>query len=93
MNTCRGGTPNLLFTLLAAAAVCGAYRTGAAETAPATTSPKPPTVTPETGSYDVGLLLGSQMQHNGLAPVLSLEALNRGVKDALGGRARSKSVV
>ena len=89
MNTCREGTPNLLFTLLAAVAVAvfGAYRTGAAETAPATTSPKPPTVTPETGSYDVGLLLGSQLQHNGLAPVLSLEALNRGVKDALGGRA------
>ncbi len=32
-------------------------------------------------------MLGSQLEHNGLAPILSLDALVRGLKDALGGRA------
>jgi FKBP-type peptidyl-prolyl cis-trans isomerase FklB len=44
-------------------------------------------VTPEAGSYDVGLMLGSQLEHNGVAPVVSLDAVIRGLKDAIGGRA------
>jgi FKBP-type peptidyl-prolyl cis-trans isomerase FklB len=72
---------------------------GAAETAPATALPKPPVVTPavappvtppvtpEAGSYDVGLMLGSQIEHNGLLPILSLDTLIRGLKDAVGGHA------
>jgi len=39
------------------------------------------------GSYDIGLLLGSQLQHNGVVPKLSQEALIRGLKEAVGGRA------
>jgi FKBP-type peptidyl-prolyl cis-trans isomerase FklB len=62
----------------------------AAPTTPAATAPKPPPVAPEVGSYDVGLMLGSQLDHNGLLPpVLSLDAVIRGLKDAAGGRAVS----
>ena len=42
-------------------------------------------MTPEVGSYDVGLMLGSQLEHNGLVPILSYDALIRGLKDAVGG--------
>jgi FKBP-type peptidyl-prolyl cis-trans isomerase FklB len=52
----------------------------------ATTAVAPP-VTAEAGSYDVGLMLGSQLEHNGLLPILSLDALIRGLKDAVGGHA------
>jgi len=50
-------------------------------------APKPPAVTPEVGSYDVGLMLGSQLEHNGLVPTLSLDTLIRGLKDGVGGHA------
>jgi FKBP-type peptidyl-prolyl cis-trans isomerase FklB len=69
--------------------VFGPPRAGAAETAPATAPPTPPAVTSEAGSYDVGLMLGSQLEHNGLLPILSLDTLIRGLKDAMAGRAMS----
>jgi FKBP-type peptidyl-prolyl cis-trans isomerase len=89
MNTGRRRTLARVIALLAAAG-CGA--TGAAAAPPAAvaqaaTPPKAPAATPEAASYDVGLLLGSQLQHNGLAPVMSLDALIRGVTDAVAGRA------
>jgi FKBP-type peptidyl-prolyl cis-trans isomerase len=59
----------------------------AAAAAPATAAPKPPAVTPEVASYDVGLMLGLQLEHNGVAPIVSMEAVIRGLKDAAGGRA------
>jgi FKBP-type peptidyl-prolyl cis-trans isomerase len=37
-------------------------------------------------SYQVGLLIGDQLEHNGLASKLSLDQLIRGLKDGLGGR-------
>jgi FKBP-type peptidyl-prolyl cis-trans isomerase FklB len=43
-------------------------------------------VTPEAGSYDIGLMLGSQLEHNGVVPLVSLDAVIRGLKDAVGGR-------
>lgn len=52
----------------------------------ATAQAKQPTVSPEVGSYDVGLMLGNQLEHNGLVPVLSLETLLRGLKEGMGGR-------
>ncbi len=76
-----------MLALLAAVTVCGPTSAGAAETAPATTPPKPPTVTAEAGSYDVGLMLGSQLEHSGLVPTLSLDTLIRGLKDGVGGHA------
>jgi FKBP-type peptidyl-prolyl cis-trans isomerase FklB len=57
-----------------------------ATAAPAATSPPKPLVSSEVGSYDIGLLLGSQLQHNGVVPNLSQESLLRGLKEAMGGR-------
>jgi FKBP-type peptidyl-prolyl cis-trans isomerase len=89
--------PNLLLALVTAVSVCGPACAGAGETipamaaaaaaAPATAAPKPPAVTPEVASYDVGLMLGLQLEHNGVAPIVSMEAVIRGLKDAAGGRA------
>jgi FKBP-type peptidyl-prolyl cis-trans isomerase FklB len=91
MNTRRYQIPSLLFALLATATVYGSpvAAPGAVvtETTPAPTVPKAPAVTPEVGSYDVGLMLGSQLEHNGLAAVVSVDTVIRGLKDALGGRA------
>jgi FKBP-type peptidyl-prolyl cis-trans isomerase FklB len=90
MNTCLPQNSALLLALLAASAAYGsplaAPRVMAAETAPATTAPKAPAVTPEAGSYDIGLMLGSQLEHNGVAPIVSVDALIRGLKEAVGGR-------
>jgi FKBP-type peptidyl-prolyl cis-trans isomerase FklB len=89
MKTRRALT--LLLAVLAATTMYG-LPAKAAETAPATTPtattpPKPPAVTPEVAGYDVGLMLGTQLQHDGVTPSLSSDALIRGLKDALGGRA------
>jgi len=101
LTAIRVRNPNLLLALLTAVSVCGPANAGAAATipamaaaaaaAPAPVAPpapaaaKPPAVTPEVGSYDVGLMLGSQLEHNGLAPTLSLDTLIRGLKDGVGG--------
>jgi FKBP-type peptidyl-prolyl cis-trans isomerase FklB len=81
-----------MLALLAASAAYGSPVAApgavvAAETAPAAAAPKGPPVTPEVGSYDIGLMLGSQLEHNGVAPIVSLDAVIRGLKEAIGGRA------
>jgi FKBP-type peptidyl-prolyl cis-trans isomerase FklB len=90
MNTCRAHNPALLLALLAAATAYGspAATPGvvAAETTPAPAAPKPPAVAPEAGSYDIGLMFGSQLEHNGMLSIVSLDAVVRGLKDAAGGR-------
>ena len=54
----------------------------------ATTAPKPAPVATDVGSYDVGLLMGGQLDHNGLGQKeLDVEALLKGVREALSGRA------
>jgi len=65
------------------AATTTTVATGAADAA-ATPPQKPPP--PALGSYDVGLVLGGQLEHSGLGPVLSLDELIRGLKESLGGR-------
>ena len=40
----------------------------------------------DTQSYDVGLMMGSQIVHDGLGQQISIEELIRGLKDAIGGR-------
>jgi FKBP-type peptidyl-prolyl cis-trans isomerase FklB len=80
-------SPARLLVLLAAATVSGVPGARAADAAAPSTPPKPPAVAPETASYDLGLMLGSQLQHNGIAPTLSMDALIRGLKDGVGGRA------
>jgi FKBP-type peptidyl-prolyl cis-trans isomerase FklB len=87
MNTCRARHPNFLLTSLAAVIVSGPPSVGAAETAPATAPPNPAAVTSEAGSYDVGLMLGSQLEHNGVVGIVSMDTVIRGLKDAVGGRA------
>src|SRR5258708_1146480 len=91
MNTCRAQNPTVVLALLAAAAAYGSPvatpSVVAAETTPAATAAKAPPVTSEVGSYDIGLMLGSQLEHNGVAPIASLDAVIRGLKDAVGGRA------
>ena len=37
-------------------------------------------------SYDVGLVMGAQLSHDGLGPQLSFDALVQGIRDALAGR-------
>jgi FKBP-type peptidyl-prolyl cis-trans isomerase len=48
-----------------------------------------PAADPPTTSYQVGLLLGDQLDHNGLASKLTLNELIRGLKDGLAGRAQT----
>jgi FKBP-type peptidyl-prolyl cis-trans isomerase FklB len=73
-------------TTLVAQSVSTAAAEGAVSAAPGSAATPTNPVTPETGSYDVGLLLGSQLAHSGLGPVTSLQALERGLKEALDGR-------
>ncbi len=86
-----------LWVLLAALA-SGLPGARAAETSPDATPPKAPSAASGTppkaapvqskeGSYDVGLMLGSQLEHNGVVPILSMDAVIRGLKDSVGGRA------
>ena len=54
----------------------------------ATAATKPAPIAVDVGSYDVGLLMGSQLEHNGLgAKELTLDALLKGIREALDGRA------
>lgn len=57
-----------------------------AESAPPNPPVKAPTIAPDVGSYDIGLMLGSQLEHNGLVPLLSVDSLIRGLKESTGGR-------
>jgi FKBP-type peptidyl-prolyl cis-trans isomerase FklB len=77
MNPCRART-TLLLALLTGPTGFAAPAAPPAATAPAVSS--------AVGSYDIGLLLGSQLQHNGVVPNLSQESLMRGLKEAIGGR-------
>ena len=54
----------------------------APQTAPS--SPAPPSA--EAGSYDLGLMLGTQLVHNGLGKAVSRKELMRGIDDALAGK-------
>ena len=91
MTTCRVANVTFLFALLATASAVGAPVATPGAVVTETTQPaaaaKPPAVTPEAGSYDIGLMLGSQLEHNGVLPQLSLDTVIRGLKDAVGGRA------
>jgi FKBP-type peptidyl-prolyl cis-trans isomerase FklB len=80
MNPCRARTSIFLLASLTGPA---AFAAPPVANAPAAA----PAVSSEVGSYDIGLLLGSQLQHNGVVPKLSQEALIRGLKEAVGGRA------
>jgi FKBP-type peptidyl-prolyl cis-trans isomerase FklB len=84
----RGGW---IIALAALSAACGAAPAGPViTTLPAAAAPpQPPAVAPEVASYDVGLMFGGQLSHDGLDTQISSEALIRGLRDALGGRAVS----
>ena len=90
MNTRRAQNSTLMLALLAAATASGspvaAPGVVAGQTTPTAAAAKAPPVTPEVGSYDIGLMLGSQLEHNGVAPIVSVDTVIRGLKDALGGR-------
>ena len=75
--------PSSIAASLPAPSVAAAAAPTAA--APAATLPKAP-VSPQAGSYDVGLMLGNQLKHNGLVGVLSMDDLVRGLNDAVGDR-------
>jgi len=77
----------LLLALLVAGTASATTNVAPTAVAPDAAAPKAPAVSPEVASYDLGLLLGSQLEHNGLAGSLSLEALTRGIREAVGGRA------
>jgi FKBP-type peptidyl-prolyl cis-trans isomerase FklB len=89
MNLCRARTPILFIALLSGAAGRAAPPVGQVAgklTAEAPPAAPAPVVSSEVGSYDIGLLLGSQLEHNGVVPNLSRESLLRGLKEAMGGR-------
>ncbi len=81
----------LAFLICAAAyaSPCSAVESMQAAAPPKTsaTSPPPRAINSEQGSYDIGLMLGSQLEHNGVTPALSLDAVIRGLREAVGGRA------
>ena len=58
-------------------------RTAVAET------PEPTTASPETASYDVGLVLGGQLRQSGTSEAIQWDALVRGLKEGLAGAAAS----
>ena len=92
MSTRRTQNPALMLALLAATAFGSpdaalAAVAAVAQTTPATSTPDGPAIAPETGSYDIGLMLGSQLVHHGVAPTVSVDAVIRGLKDAIDGRA------
>lgn len=61
--------------------------TAAPATAVAATPDHPASAASATlSSYDVGLVMGDQLTHDGLGPQLSIDALVQGIRDALGGR-------
>jgi FKBP-type peptidyl-prolyl cis-trans isomerase FklB len=45
-----------------------------------------PPVSTDAGSFDLGLVLGNQLAHNGLAATISRAELQRGIEAALGGK-------
>jgi FKBP-type peptidyl-prolyl cis-trans isomerase len=49
-------------------------------------APASPAIAPVDGSYDVGLMIGSQLANSGLVPTLSRDALEAGIEAALGGK-------
>lgn len=60
--------------------------------APAAPTPPPaPVLTPEQASYEFGMTFGEQLRHAGLHQNLSLDAVMRGVKDAIGGKKLSSA--
>jgi FKBP-type peptidyl-prolyl cis-trans isomerase len=103
MKTCGARQGTLMLALVAATTAYGSPTVppGVVAATAQATSPAPspatmaspgdapakPPVAPKVGSYDIGLLLGSQLEHNGLVPVISLDTVMRGLKDAVGGRA------
>jgi FKBP-type peptidyl-prolyl cis-trans isomerase FklB len=101
MKTRRVRNPSLMLVLLAATTAYGAptVSPGAVASAlPASTGaqapvlpaalPNPP-VSPQVGGYDIGLMLGTQLEHNGVVGIVSTDDVIRGLKDAVGGRAMS----
>jgi FKBP-type peptidyl-prolyl cis-trans isomerase FklB len=49
-------------------------------------APQSPVIAPADGSYDVGLMIGSQLANSGLGATISRDALMRGLEAALGGK-------
>jgi FKBP-type peptidyl-prolyl cis-trans isomerase FklB len=81
-----------VWTLPAALALCAPMLDAAAApiASPALTtaaSAKTAPIAPKEASYDVGLMLGNQLDHDGLNSTISMDQLTRGLKDALGGQA------
>lgn len=92
MRKCRDRNPELLAAVLLAAGTGAAWNAQSTPASPALVSSPAPTAAktspppaPDVGSYDLGLLMGGQIEHSGLAPVLSMDAFVRGLKDALSG--------
>lgn len=60
--------------------------------APAAPTPPPaPSLSPEQASYEFGMTFGEQLRHAGLQENLVLDAVMRGVKDAIAGKKLSSS--
>jgi FKBP-type peptidyl-prolyl cis-trans isomerase FklB len=91
MRSPRNPVLRLAPAALLAATLAGSGALATEATTPsagaATGAPKVAPVAVDVGSYDVGLMLGSQLEHNGLAPQLSVDTLLRGLKDGLAGHA------
>jgi FKBP-type peptidyl-prolyl cis-trans isomerase FklB len=87
MRTWRSWNGARGFALVTALTLAGAPAAMADDAVPPAAASRPAAATPEVASYDVGLMLGGQLEHSGLVPLVSLDALVRGLRDAVGGRA------
>ena len=61
------------------------FATGSESPTPVQASAPPPP--PGIASYDIGLMLGNQLERNGIAPTLAVDELVRGLRDGVAGKA------
>jgi FKBP-type peptidyl-prolyl cis-trans isomerase len=87
LRTRQGLDRAFCLALLTIGVACSSAVAVADDPAPNAAPPRPPAVSAAVASYDVGLMLGSELEHNGLRAVVSLDDLIRGLKDSVGGRA------
>jgi len=86
-RTWRAALVRLAPALAAAVAGVATAEAPAPTTGPGTA----PQATSANTSYEVGVLLGNQLEHNGLASKLALAELIQGLKEGLAGREQSPS--
>jgi FKBP-type peptidyl-prolyl cis-trans isomerase len=84
-RTSRSATPLALALCLVASVATAADPTAASGAAPAPSAPAREAARPDDPSFNLGLVLGNQLEHSGLAGKVKLDALVRGMRRGLAG--------